>query len=148
MERNDNFQLVEELRPLAAEIGAIRDEIGAKIANVYLLTREEGVPDIWEQILPTPHIRDFSHSLKLVEGGEVRSGDLLLKGIPISKYSEMNLDTALMDQEDEKEKYYIIDRRAYTLVHIKKNYLTWDVLIRRWEALNSEDIGNPPPVVE
>ena len=40
----------------------------------------------------------------------------------------------------EKERYFVINQRAYTTVRIDRGYLVWNVHIRRYEALNPEDL--------
>ena len=143
-ERSYNTELIDDLKEVAQDVLKIRDDIGAVKAHVYFLTREtdpntgEVLKDTWKQILPTPNIRDFGHDIKLVEAGAVKQSDLLLTSIPISKYREEDLVTDTENQETQL--FFVVQQKAYTTVHIKRNYLTFNVLIRRFEAINEGEL--------
>ena len=140
--RNDNFDLVDGLKRTVAEVLAIKDEIGAKKANVYLYKKIGAAEPVWTQILPSPTIAEYSLDPRLIAGGEIQQGDLLLRGIPQANYTEEELNTAT--ETEGEERYFVVDKRAYTLAHLRKNYLTFDILIRRYDAVNEEDLVPPP----
>jgi len=87
---------------------------------------------------PTPQIVDCSHDIRLLEGGNVRRGDLILRGI--SKVQITSDDTLNTITDDSKlEKFYFIDGKAYTAIHVKENIATWDVHIRRHSPQGGEN---------
>ena len=115
--RNDNFDLVDDLKETIGDILSIRDDIGGKKANVYWLIKQEGEDDAYSQVLPTPDIKNLSHDANLMEGGIVPEGELLLTDLTISKFSESDLETS--GQTPGLRKYWIIsgpglNPRAYT----------------------------------
>ena len=148
MSTNFNFDLVEDLKGIAEDSFAIRDDIGAKKANVWFYEKKGENDPVWKQILPTPNIVDLSHNVQLMEGGTVESGDLFLRSIPISKFNEEDLETVVENEMDQK--YWVIAppngfTRAYTSVHIKRNYLSFEVHIRRYKSINDNELQPPPP---
>ena len=144
--RNDNFDIVEDLKQVAADAYSIRDDIGAKVANVYFYSKTGSDEPVWQQVLPTPSIKDLSFNLDLMEGGIVQRGDLRLGAIPIANYSEDDLrtDTEIEDQV----KYWVLKEpggltKAYTTVHISRRLLNYIVHIRRFDAINEGDLLIP-----
>ena len=147
-ERNDNFGLVDDLKDTISDVLGIRDDLGAKKANVYFYEKNlETEEVVWTQVLPTPDIVDLAHNIKQIESGVIQAGDLFVKDLPIAKYSSKDLETSFMANE-KKEKYWIIMEsgrtRAYTTTHIKRNLLTYDVHITRYESINENDLIPPP----
>ena len=144
--RNDNFGLVDDLKGVVSDAMSIKDDIGAKKANVYFYERNMETDEVvWRQILPTPNIVDLSHNVKQIEAGVIQAGDLFLNGIPIQNYNSEDLETASMNENIEK--YWVIKEsnttRAYTTTHIKRNLLTYDVHISRYESINENELTIP-----
>jgi hypothetical protein len=117
----------------------VRDCIGAALHPVYIVTREwsgeqpgdGNSSETEEQILPTPEIKDYGHDLRLTEGGAIRQGDIILRNISKNQYpNESDLDCST-DGKRNIEKYYLINDRYYTVIHIKEDYLVWHVHLRK-----------------
>lgn len=130
--------IVTDILSITDDILGLRDDLGAKKQNVYILTRTwdgselgDGTPsDVAVQILPTPHIVDYAHSLRLKEGGNIREGDIILKHLSKQTYTdESMIDCSVSDQVTEK--YYYIDEKLYTVIHVKSDYVYWNVHIRK-----------------
>lgn len=130
--------LIEGLKLNLDSVLGVRDTIGATLHKVYLITRtwsgkqpgEGQAIDQSVQIKPTPGIKEYAHDLRLVEGGAVKQGDIILRGI--SKHIYPN-ETFLDGRTGNKsvEKFYLINDRLYTVINIKENYVTWDVQLRK-----------------
>lgn len=130
--------IVEELIGCTDEILGLRDEIGATKSKVHILTRVwsgvevgDGTPsDTIEQILPTPYIVDLSYNSRLREGGAVKEGDVMLNHI--SKQSYKDEDFLRLKNLDCKktEKFYYLDGKLYNVIHVKSDYVYWNVHVR------------------
>ena len=126
------------LKTCVDSILGIRDCIGAVIHPVYIVAREwsgeepgDGQSTETEnQILPTPQIKDYSHDLRLTEGGSVKQGDIILRNISKTQYpTEAEIDCSTDSRSIEK--YYLINDRYYTVIHVKEDYLVWHVHLRK-----------------
>lgn len=140
--------IVESLLPSSESILGIRNLIGAEKAEVYILERRWGGgevgtgqwKDVLKEILPTPHIHDFSQDIRTNEAAGIQQGDILLKNISKNKYiKETDVDTRT--DEVNLEKFYVIksrsgEKKLYKVVIIEEKYLTWNIHIRR---LSTED---------
>ena len=116
----------------------IRQDICAQIADVFLVTRTwsgerpgDGEFEDDETILdPMPSIKDFSHDVRLRQGGSVKQGDLFLIGLSQNKYP--NEDDIRTDTRDKNvEKFYRIEAHYYRVINIRKRLVTWNVHIRK-----------------
>ena len=128
--------LRENLKDCIGKILGIREQIGAQLADVYIVDRtwsgsrqgDGNYSDNSVKISPTPQIVDYSHNIRISEAGAIKSGDLILKGIS-PNYTEEQLKT----QTDSKntERFYKLGTIYYTCIHIKENLVTWDIHIRK-----------------
>ena len=114
----------------------IRDDIGADIQPVYLVTRTwsgdrvgDGYFTDEECKIPTPEIVDLSHDVRVQRGGAYKSGDLILKTINKATYTEEALRTDT--GEDDIEKFIKVGQHYYRTVHIKEKFLTYDIHITK-----------------
>ncbi len=132
--------LIDSLIPNLDDVLGVRDSIGAKLRDVFILTRSwsgknigEGVfTDKTEQIKPTPYIVDYSQSIALRDGGAIRSGDLIIKGISKHKYPTMDKIDCRVDQSGlNVQKYYFINNMEYAVIQVKDDYVTWDIHVRK-----------------
>lgn len=130
--------LISSLQSSVDSALGIRDQLGIKIHDVFLLTRtwtgtrpgDGSAKDSVEQLLPTPKIVDYSHNLRLQEGGTIRQGDIILKGVSKGEYP----DESVIDGSSHHkniEHFYLIDDRLYNVINVKENYFTWDVQLRK-----------------
>lgn len=129
--------IVDDILSITDSILGLRDELGAIKHPIYILTRTWatqkglGTPvDVIAQILPTPYLVDLSHSLNVREGGMVKQGDLLVKMISRQSYMTENLiDCTVSNQL--VEKWYYIDSRLYEVISVTRDYVNWNVQIRK-----------------
>jgi len=132
--------LIDSLLPGLNNVLGVRDTIGAKVREVYKLTRTWAGRSIGEgdytdqivQVLPSPYLVDYSHSIMLQAGGSMRSGDIIIKNISKAAYpSESDVDGRVDQTTLNVEHFYFINNLHYTVIHVKDNYLVWDVHVRK-----------------
>lgn len=131
------MSIVDDILPDTDDLLSIRDDIGAALKEVYIVTRtwsgEElgaGQPsEIKERMLPSPHIVEFSHSLRIREGGAVKQGDILLKMVSKNKYPNLS-DVDLSGLPLNVEKLYEVGGKLYRPISVTERYVTWRVLLR------------------
>ena len=116
----------------------LRDELGAALKPVYIITRswsgsELGDGDPTEsriQMLPSPRVVEFKHDVRLVEGGNVKAGDILLKQVSKQTYTHENqLDGSSCNQTTEM--LYEVGGILYRVINVRERHVTWNVLLRR-----------------
>ena len=154
-ERDDNFELIDDMAEVYEDAMALKDEIGYKKTNVYLLTSTttetidpntnqstSKTTHVWEQILPTPIVANLGLERQMMDGGELEQGSLVISQVPVSKYTETQLKTANTQEVDGAtiEKYYVIDEKAYTANYIERKYLHWTINLVRAKAKNVGDL--------
>lgn len=130
--------IVNDVLGCTDDILGLRDDLGAIKHKVYILTRTwtgselgDGTPsDVTVQILPTPYLVDYSHDLRLREGGKIREGDIVLKHLSKQTYTEESMIDCSVDNKT-TEKYYYIDGKLYNVVHVKSDYVYWNVHVRK-----------------
>lgn len=116
----------------------IRDCIGANLADVYFVTRtwsgtrpgDGEFEDVEEQMKPTPQIVDYSHDIRLQQGGAYKQGDLILRNISRNQYPEESIlrtDTGIKNVE----KFLKVGSNYYRVIQVKEKLLTWDVQVRK-----------------
>lgn len=130
--------IVNDILSCADDILGIRDDIGATKHPIYILTRVWSGDEIGSgtavdtkvQMLPTPYLVDFSHSLRLREGGKIKEGDILLKTVSKQSYPTENLiDCSVSNKKTEK--FYFINGFLYQVISVTSSYVTWAVHIRK-----------------
>lgn len=130
--------IVSDILSITDDILGLRDDLGALKHPIYILTRTWAGQEIGDgaavdssaQILPTPYLVDYSHSIKLREGGAIREGDIVLK--MISKQSYPNEDQIDCSTATKKiEKFYYINGKMYEVISVTSEYVYWNVHLRR-----------------
>lgn len=119
------------------KILAVRENMGAQLADVYLIERtwsgqrqgDGSLVDVSIKISPIPEIVDYSHSVAVSESGAYKSGDILLRGISFNSYTESDLTT--ITNKKNVERFYKVGKHYYTMIHIKEKFLTWDIQLRK-----------------
>lgn len=132
-----NRPLLDSLLPNIDTVLGVRDSIGAQLHNVYMITRrwsggrpgEGEASDTIEQLTPSPQIYEYGHDIRIVEGGAVKQGDIVLKNISKNKYTSKDLDGRTDDKATER--FYRIKERLYQVINVKERYLTWEVQVRK-----------------
>jgi hypothetical protein len=136
--------LIDSLLPVTDSILGVRDSIGAVIKPVYFFTRtwfsdsgkttpatqpEGFATDATPvQMLPSPQIVDLSQDIRLKEGGAVKAGDIILKGISRSKFVIGDLDGTTPGRNIEK--FFLVGVKLYQVINVKESYLTFSVQLR------------------
>lgn len=138
--------LVSELISSLDSVLKIREDLGAEKHFVYILKRENPAPkelegfgekgqikDILElKIFPSPRIMDYSHSLRLKEGGNIRQGDLVLKMISKNQYKKEDIDLSLKSGESKEiQRYYYINKEIYNLISITEDHCWFNIQVRK-----------------
>ena len=145
--------LISDLTAIADSLYGIRDDLGAAIHNVYIVTRtwtgdavgEGSATDEVAQMLPTPALKNLSHDFEAQAAGTVKSGDIILKGI--SKQSWPDEDTVSLKSDNAKiQKFYLIDDKLYQVISTVESYISWDVQIRK--LTHQTRYPAPPPPEE
>lgn len=128
--------IISDLLPAIDSILGVRDDIGAVIQPVYFVTRTwsggaigEGTPtDAEVQMLPSPGLKNFSHDVRLREGGVIKAGDIILQNVSKNSYNEAELDGT--SSGDGVEKLYRVGEKLYQVINVVEKYVTWDVQLR------------------
>lgn len=136
--------LRDQLKGCVDKILGIREDIGAQLADVYLIERswsgerpgDGQYVDASVLLSPTPEIVDYSHDIRVSEAGAYKTGDIILKGISMNKWSESQLLT--ITEQKNVERFYKVGSHYYTVIHIKENFVTWDIHLRKVTQDESE----------
>lgn len=106
-------------------------------SQVYFLKRtwEErkgrGEPtDEISKIDPNPFISDFSHSMRIKEGGSVKQGDIFIKYLPKNLFPTEGSVNGKSGNEL-VETFYVIDDELYEVISVVKGYAYWNVQLRK-----------------
>ena len=130
--------IVGSLKDSLDGILGVRDDIGAALMPVYLVTRtwsgtENGSGSLTEvkvQITPSPRIVKIADASRVVPGGAVQLGDIFLKMISKNAYpAKTTIDGTSDDQS--VEKVYEVDGELYSVQDVTEKHLTWTVMIRK-----------------
>ena len=121
----------------------IRDSVGAVIQPVYFVTRtwfenlelskvatqpEGFAKDSVTQLLPSPGLKEYSQDIRLREGGTVKAGDIILKGISKNKFKESDLDGS--SSSANIQKFYLIGVKLYQVINVTQKHVTFSVQVR------------------
>jgi hypothetical protein len=131
--------IVQDLIGIADSLYGIRDDIGAVLEPVYLVTRTwsgatpgdgEFTDDV-VRVLPSPAVAELTSSWKLKEIGlQEGSSGTMLSGI--SKQSWPTRDTVdCTSTQPNVEKFYQIAGKLYYVKTVKENYVSWTVFITK-----------------
>jgi hypothetical protein len=129
---------IDSLKGCSDAILGIREQIGADIHKVYLVTRTwtgESVGageciETEEKIEPTPAVTNLSTDHRVKEGGSVRVGDLEIRQISKNKYPNKE-DIDCSSSDPLVEKFYKIGDALFVVINVMEKYITWNVQVRR-----------------
>ena len=138
-------EFIEGMFKVYEDARAVRDELGAIRAEVWLYKKTGDDDPVWSQLLPTPTLR-YIEKQDLQEGGVAPTGNIMLRGIPQGKYTEEDLVTQTDDPTIKK--YIVLKPRdagtsAYLTTNIRRKLLSFDVTILRYEAINEGALTLP-----
>jgi len=134
-----NNPLIDSLIPNLDSTLGVRDSIGAVLHKVGIIVRtwsgkkpgDGQASDVLSAISPTPGLKEFTHDVRLLEGGAVKQGDIIVRGISKHRYPTEDLvDCSSLLRN--VERFYLIDERLYTVINVKEGYVTWDVQVRKY----------------
>ena len=135
---------VSDFQGLQDDILSIRDQLGAQKHFVKILKRKGSVADselddfndidpvdtIEHEILPSPRIVDYSHDLRMKEGGKIRQGDLIVKMISKNAFPDRStIDGTSTDPSETF--YYLVNNELYTIINVAEDYTWWNAHIRK-----------------
>ena len=129
--------VLDGLKDCLDDVLSIPGDLGLRLHQVFQVTRTWQGPMVGDgsftdevvEVLPQPGIKDFTHSVRVLEGGSIKQGDLILTGVSKNAYpeeSDVDLKSA-----DHVEKFYRVGCNDYRVVSVKENLLTWDIQVRR-----------------
>jgi hypothetical protein len=129
--------MIDDLRDGLNDILGVRDDIGAALKEVYLVTRtwsglSIGAGTATEtsvRMLPSPRVVEFTDDLRIREGGVVKQGDLLLKQVSQQTYPTIDLVDGTSEAKN-VEKLYDVGGKLFRVVSVTTKHLTWRVLLR------------------
>jgi len=131
--------IVQDLIGIADSLYGVRDDIGAVLEPVYLVTRtwsgtqpgDGTFTDVETHLLPSPAIAELTSSWKLKEVGlQEGSGGTMLSGI--SKQSWPTRDKVdCTSTQANVERFYKIAGKLYYVKTVKENYVSWTVFIAK-----------------
>ena len=131
--------IVDSLLTNVDSILGLRDSIGAALKRVDIVTRtwsgteigDGTATDVYVQMLPSPRIVVYNNDVRLVEGGAVRQGDILMKMISKNLYQTQAVVELRDNSSPNVEKFYALGGVLYRVVTVTEKHVTWNVLIRR-----------------
>ena len=124
------------IRKSLNNILSIRDKV-AILHAVFQITRtwqgeEVGSGEYTDdkvRIYPTPRLKEYGHDVRISEGGSIKQGDIILKGLSKENYEETDLECTTLSPN--VEKFWLIDDKEYTTINVKERMLTFDVQLRK-----------------
>lgn len=122
----------------------VRDDIGAELKHVYLVTRTWSGMEIGDgtstevvtQMLPTPRIVELMDDYRIREGGAFQQGDVLLKMVSKQSYVART-DVDCFSNNPSVEKFYRINDIDYRVINVQEKHVTWNVQLRRMRTNGS-----------
>jgi hypothetical protein len=129
--------VISDLIPDINGILGVRDDLGAALKQVYLVTRtwtgaQIGAGSYTEtrvQMLPSPRVVEFKNDLRIREGGAVKQGDVMLKMVSKETYAQADLDFS--NVSGAVEKFYELGGELYRPIGVTEKHVCWSVLLRR-----------------
>ena len=129
---------IDDLRSTVDDVLQIRDEIGVVKAEVSFVTRswsgetvgDGSASEAKEKVIPTPHVVDLSHNIRLQAAGSIQQGDILLKSISKKRYPDLT-DVDGSSESKNIERFYEIGDKLYKVINVVSKYATWAVQVRK-----------------
>ena len=131
------MHLIDSLKDCSNSILGVRDGIGAQLKKICIITRtwtgtevgEGDAKDKSKDFLPTPHIVDLSLNFRAKESGNVKDGDILLKGASKVSYPDKS-EFATQGHGKNVERFFLVGDVLYEMISARERYLTWDIQLR------------------
>lgn len=131
--------IVQDLVGIADSLYGVRDDIGAVLEPVYLVTRtwsgaapgDGTFTDAIQHVLPSPAIAELTSSWKLREIGlQEGSSATMLSGISKQSWPTRDMVDCTSTAAN-VEKFYQIAGKLYYVKQVKENYISWTVFITK-----------------
>ncbi len=130
--------VIDGIKANVNSILGLRDTLGVGLKDVYLVTRtwagteigDGAVTEDREQMLPSPRIVQFNHDLRIVAGGAIEQGDILLKMVSKQTYATKDLIDGVSTSELIEE-LFEVGGILYRVVEVTEKHVTWNILLRR-----------------
>lgn len=134
----DTAGVVGDLKDGLDDILGLRDDLGAALMEVYIVTRVWSGSEIGDgnavetksQLQPSPRITRISSDNKALDGGVAQLGDILLTGLSKKSY-ENKYDIDGTSNNEQTDMFYEVDGDLYKVIDVQEKHLTWNVLIRK-----------------
>lgn len=130
--------LIDDLRANINDILRVRDDLGAALKPVYIVTRtwtglEPGDGEFSDeevQILPSPRIVEYKNEYKIQQGGAVQQGDIALKMVSKQSFPEITqVDGTVPDQNTEV--FYKVGGYYYRVIHVREKFFVYEIQLRK-----------------
>lgn len=129
--------IVDDLRLNVNGILKIRDDIGAALKTVFMVTRTWSGTELGDgtsvevraQMLPSPRVVEFKSDVRIKEGGFVKVGDILLKMVSRQNFPHENMVDGTSEVPN-IEKFYEVGGVLYRVINVATKHLTWNILLR------------------
>lgn len=130
--------VISDLLENVNDILEVRDQIGAALKPVAIVTRSwsgselgDGSPsETRQQVTPSPRVVEFSADSKVLQGGTVKQGDIILKMISKQTFPTENMIDCSVNSPS-VEKFYEVGGIQYQVIRVQEKHLTWTVHLRR-----------------
>lgn len=132
------MSVIASLLPDLNSILGVRDQVGAALKPVEIVTwtwsgREIGDGDkvvTKVPVTPSPRIVEFAADSRVLQGGAVKAGDIMLKMISKATFPTLvQVDGSVPSRK--VEKFYDVGGVQYQVIGVTEKHLTWNVHLRR-----------------
>ena len=129
---------IDSLKDCFDSVLAVRESAGLELKDTFRVVRTwsgkvpgDGAPtDTVCEIKPKPGVRDFSHDIRLREGGQIKEGDIIVHQISKNRFPlECNVDGTHPDKN--VEVFYKVGGIDYRVINVVEKHLWWNVQLRR-----------------
>ena len=129
--------LIDDLTAVANSILGIRDDVGAVIEPVFLVTRtwtgaEPGLgsySDVVAQILPSPAVRNLATDFRAQSAGTKELSEIMLHGVSKQSYPTRDMIDCTCATAN-IERFYRVSGKIFNVTKVESSYITWNVRAR------------------
>lgn len=131
------MSLVSDLLPTVDELRGLAGTLGTRYYTVETVKRTwagtepgDGAPtEVATTIVPTPKVKTFSQDQRILPGGPIEQGDILLTGVSKVTYARADINGGSLAANEEF--FWRVDGKLYRVVNVNEDLTDWKVLIRR-----------------
>ena len=130
--------LIPGMIPNLNDILGVRDSLGATLKPVKIVSWTWSGADIGVgtkvelavDVTPGPRIVEFSADSKVLQGGAVKAGDIMLKMVSKQTFPTVDLVDCVA-LAPSVERFYSVGGIQYQVIGITEKHLTWNIHLRR-----------------